>query len=614
MALATALAHELPFFHWPLEFPDVFAARGFDVVLCNPPWERIKLQEQEFFAARDPQIAAAPHKAARGRLIQALPPTNPALWEEFRQAKHLAEALSKFLRASNRFPLTARGDINTYAVFAELFTQLIGPRGRVGVLLPTGIATDDTNKGFFGAVVQDGRLASLYDFENREKIFPAVDSRYKFSLLTLRGAPPPRPEPIPMVFFATRAEHLRDERRRFALTPSDLALLNPNTRTCPIFRTRQDAELTRRIYERVPVLVNEGRGENPWGVSFLRMFDMANDSHLFRTRPELEKMGFCLQGNRFVRGADTWLPLYEAKMIWHFDHRWATYEGADTRDCTDVEKCDPQFEAHPRYWVAAREIDTRLSAWKRAWLIGFRDIARATDERTAIFSLLPRVGVGHKIPLVMTSISRHPTIHSACLLGNLNCLVLDYMARHKVGGLSLSYFILKQLPIFPPDIYSPTYLSCIVPRVLELVYTAWDLRPFAEDVWQEADEPLRAALRAQWEGNAAATGGGHHGAESPPWAPGAKGGFPLPPLQVGRGPPGRPAGRVGRPLRPPLRPERGRAALHPRPGRCPRAGLSGGDVPGAEGEGDQAVWGVQDQAVGVGGMGTTRIMTRIHEV
>ncbi|MCX7751115.1 MAG: N-6 DNA methylase, partial [Candidatus Bipolaricaulota bacterium] len=311
LAQVEVLAERLRFFHWPLEFPEVFSPSpavrerdgvraGFDVVLGNPPWERIKLQEQEFFATRDREIAEAANKAARAQLIRELPTRNPALWAEYLRELHDAEALSVFLRESGRFPLTARGDINTYSVFAELGRRLIGPRGRAGMVVPTGIATDDTNKVFFADLVGKGALASLFDFENRQGIFPAVDSRYKFSLLTMRGAG--EASPMEFAFFATRVEHLRDGRRRFALTPEDFARLNPNTRTCPIFRTRQDAELTKAIYRRVPVLVDEtlppdpagpGAG-NPWGIKFSTMFHMSNDSGHFRTRGELEAAGYVL--------------------------------------------------------------------------------------------------------------------------------------------------------------------------------------------------------------------------------------------------------------------------------------------------------------------------------
>ncbi|MDW8223944.1 MAG: hypothetical protein RMJ82_13450, partial [Gemmatales bacterium] len=267
-AHANARAAQLRFFHWPLEFPEVFVQGGFDVILSNPPWERIKLQEQEFFATRDQRIAAAPNKAARQRLIDQLQQTNPALAAEFASAKHEHEAASKFVRASNRFPLTAVGDVNTYALFAELAARLLAPNGRAGIIVPTGIATDDTTKRFFQHIVATKSLVSLFGFDNTWRIFPAVHPDTPFALLTLGHSD----SPIEFAHYLLDTAHLRDSRRRFTLSPDDFALLNPNTRTCPVFRTRADADLTRAIYRRVPVLVNETTGQNPWGFKGLLMF------------------------------------------------------------------------------------------------------------------------------------------------------------------------------------------------------------------------------------------------------------------------------------------------------------------------------------------------------
>jgi hypothetical protein len=186
VAKAVELAGASQAFHWPLEFPAIVAAGGFDVVLGNPPWERIKLQELEFFASRESEIAEAPNAAARGRLIKKLKDAAPgtrerALYEEFEEAKRMAEAASVFARVAAdegaRFPLTGRGDMNTYALFAELFVSLMSERGRAGAIVPTGIATEATTAPFFSALVGDRRLAQLIDFENRAGLFPAVDSR-----------------------------------------------------------------------------------------------------------------------------------------------------------------------------------------------------------------------------------------------------------------------------------------------------------------------------------------------------------------------------------------------------------------------------------------------------
>jgi hypothetical protein len=572
LAEAQALAEENRFFHWPLEFPEVFASSslsplpsslsplpssplpphptGFDVILGNPPWERIKLQEEEFFASRDAAIARAPNAAARKRLIADLPQTNPSLWQDYQRALHNAESASRFLRASGQYPLTGRGDINTYSVFAERVRNLLRPQGRAGIIVPTGIATDATNQFFFADLVEKGQLLSLFDFENREKLFPAVDSRMKFCLLTLCGerentrarehespalplssshALPlsPSPNTLTFSFFATRPEHLRDPRRVFRLTAADIARINPNTCTLPVFRTRQDADLTRAIYQRVPVLVNERTGENPWGVRFLRMLDMSNDSHLFRTRAELEAQGCRLAGNTFLPSSlsplpsslsplpsshsplpspisplpSAYLPLYEAKMLWHYDHRYGTYEGVSDRSSTQLptpderQHADPHFVVQPWYWVPAEEVEARLGEWKRGWLLGFRDVTNATNERTAIFSLLPRVGAGNKIPLLI--FDRPNSLLQACLLANTCSIPFDYAARQKIGGTTMNFFYVKQFPVLPPTAYTPDDLRFIVPRVLELTYTAWDLQPFAQDVWNEADDPLRAAILGQ---------------------------------------------------------------------------------------------------------------------
>ena len=373
---ATAIAASLTnaFFHWPLEFPDVFENNGgFDVVLGNPPWERIKLQEKEFFETRDRRIAEAPNKAARDRLIRVLPEENPALAREFSEAVHQAESVSRFVRSSNRFRLTGRGDVNTYSVFAETARSVCNSNGRVGIIVPSGIATDDTTKLFFADLVDNHSLVSLYDFENREGVFPGVHRSYKFCLLTLAGTASPSPQ-AEFAFFLHRTEQLQDTGRRFALAPADFALFNPNTRTCPVFRTRRDADIAGKMYRRAGVFWKEARdGEqesNRWGVRFHRMFDMSNDSGLFRTRDQLEQSGWRLDGNVFVKEDERYLPLYEAKLFHQYDHRFATFEDADERalsagnahNMSVDEKIDPNTVVIPRYWVPEGEVSDQIVA------------------------------------------------------------------------------------------------------------------------------------------------------------------------------------------------------------------------------------------------------------
>ncbi|MEH2241368.1 hypothetical protein [Nostoc sp.] len=457
-------------------------------MLGNPPWERIKLQEKEFFASQSAEIANAINKAAREKLIKELPNKNPELAQAFEDAKHDAEAQGKFIRESGRFPLTAVGDINTYAIFAETTRKLISSDGRVGVIVPTGIATDDTCKKFFGDLTQKQALASLYDFENREALFTAVHRSYKFSLLAMSGKPIKRGN---FAFFLTQTKQLDNQTRLFQLSPQDIALINPNTFTCPVFRTSQDAELTKKIYQRVPVLENEITGSNPWGISFMTMFHMSNDSGLFKNDV----------GNDLV-------PLYEGKMVQAFDHRAASvitnYQnlqrlGQPVETLTE-QSCNPKYIPRPQYWVSEKEVYAKLPQPSSNYFIGFKSVTSPTNERTFIATALPFSGVGNSMPLILANFKIN--LLACCLLANLNAIIFDFVTKQKVGGVNLNFFILKQLPVLSPELYTSEDIKFISDRVLELVYTAWDMQPFAKDMGYNGEPFIwnpnrRALLRAE---------------------------------------------------------------------------------------------------------------------
>ena len=506
-ACAGTLALRQPFFHWPLEFPEVFAAGGFDVILSNPPWERIKLQEQEFFAARDPRIADASNKAARTRLIDELIQANPTLHAEFIAAIHAADCLSKFLRQSERFPLTATGDINTYAVFAEAIRRLLAPTGHAGIIVPTGIATDDTTKHFFADLTKQQQLAKLVGFENEDFIFPAIANVVRLCTLTISGVNQPESKPT-FAFYLRRFNQLAQQERFFQLTADDLALLNPNTRTCPVFRTRTDAELTREVYRRVPVLVREGApGGNPWGIRIMRVFDM-NKTEVLR----------CCHRGATPPDAVGWMPMYEAKLMHHFDHRFASYEfkgvlaGKGGRGLPDTpleNSQNPSWRITPLYWVREEEVKARLQAFGDVkWLLGFRDITSAKLERTCDAALLPLSGTDFTIRVLLTP--QTPELQLV-LLANLNSFAFDYLARQKLGGTHLLDYVTFQVPVLPPSFYRAADVAYVAPRVLELVYTADGMQPLADALRVSAsplaatvprapyrwDETRRALLRAE---------------------------------------------------------------------------------------------------------------------
>jgi hypothetical protein len=309
----------------------------------------------------------------------------------------------------------------------------------------------------------------------------------------------------------TNPAQVAEPERNFTLTPTAIAAINPNTKTAPVFRARADAELAAKIYDRVPVLIDEAKGAagNPWGVEFRQgLFNMTSDSGLFRTAAQLTEAGYARDGTDWVtsaarsRQASRYVPLYEAKMIHQFDHRWASYDGEDSRGVSEAEKRDPAFEPIPRYWVPESEVVDRLAVknWRRGWLMGWRDICRATDERTVIASAFPRVGSGDTLLVKMPSVG-DPRLF-ACNLANLCSLTLDYCARQKIAGTHLKYNIFKQLPVLPPAAYFDEIRGFIVSRVLELTYTSHAMATFARDLGYDGppfvwDADRRPQLRAE---------------------------------------------------------------------------------------------------------------------
>jgi hypothetical protein len=488
---------------------------GFDAVIGNPPWERMKVQEREFFSIAAPEIASAVNAADRRKMIAKIEASNPALWQRYLAAQDAAEKTLAHVRSdAANFPLTGRGDVNTYMLFAELARQLVSPTGRVGLLVPSGIATDATTRHFFSDLMESKSLTALYDFENKRGWFEDVHRAFKFSVLLMNGLATPH-EHAKFVFFAHEIRDLSDKQREISLSPKDLKLLNPNTRTCPIFRSKRDAELTKQIYRRVPVLVDVNRndGGNPWGVRFATMFHQTNDAERFVTGETLSSDGYVLDGNRWKKGDQIFVPLYEAKMVPAYDHRAAGVRieadnwmrQGQTEDTVSVEHQNPEFVVQPRYWVADAALSPSID--NRRWLLAYKDVTSATNQRTMIAAFIPQAGVANSAPLLLTD---KPVRRESCLLANLNSLAFDFVARQKVGGLHLNFFIVEQLPTLTPDTYddkcpwdkSRKLEDWIAERVLKLTCTSNDMRPLAEaagfepGVWKWK-EPERAQLRAE---------------------------------------------------------------------------------------------------------------------
>lgn len=528
---ARSLIAEEHFLNWQVLFPGVWSnwesaerSGGFDAIIGNPPWDRMKLQQVEWFAARRREIAMAPRAADRATMIAKLEKSDDPLAQDFEKANERAESAARIARTSGDYPLLSGGDINLYSLFVERAMNLVKPEGMVGLLTPSGIASDKTAAKFFKSVATGGRLKALYDFENRrtrfnaDPFFPDVDSRFKFCAFV--ASPTPIETPAKCAFFLQDISELADAERCFPLSASDFARVNPNTGTAPIFRSRRDAELTTSIYGRVPILVKRSSNdeESAWPVKYSTMFHMTNDSNLFRTRQELEEKekAYPIGSNRWRSSKGEWLPLYEGKMAQAFDHRAASvvvnlqnqHRPAQPEPTTPEQHQNPEWLPTPQYWVLASECGWRPD---EHWVLGFKEITAPTNERTFISAIFPIAAFGNKIPLLR---STEGARHEYLLCANFNSVIFDFLTRQKIQGQTLNLFIVEQLPVILPATYESrrfgrkTPAQIVKDAVLELTYTAHDMAPFAADLgfvdkagkakppfkW---DEKRRSLLRAK---------------------------------------------------------------------------------------------------------------------
>jgi hypothetical protein len=510
----TQLAEQYRFFHWHLAFPQVFAQGGFDCILGNPPWDKIQPEEEKFFFALRPDIANAPSAKTRKSLIASLPNQDPATHQKWETYKRIVDSTCHYLRSSGILRFTCDGNLNSYRIFTEVASQLISSRGRAGLVSQTGLATDESGKELFDHLLRGGRLVRFWDFENRGEFFVDVHQQFRFCLITIAGNSDSNSgRSAEFGWLLHKIEETEAPDRLVHLSASDLLLFNPSSRTCPVLTSQKDVELSRLIYGRsVHIMLNEkDRYER---IDFLgELFNMTRDSGLFLKEPPSDS-----------------LPLYEAKFIHQFDHRFASSVEGDVRDMTELEKQNPELEITPKSFVSAEVVRDRTQkrGIRTNWLCGFRSIASPTNEHTSIAAVFPFSGVGNSINLILGLSG----IQASMLIAASNSCAFDYCARQKLSGSNVNIWIFKQLPIPTPTTYGqpcpwalhpqstihhppstihhppstihdpPSLRDWLLPRVLELTYTAWDLEAFAEDCgWPGPpfrwDEDRRFLLRCE---------------------------------------------------------------------------------------------------------------------
>ncbi|MEI6137958.1 MAG: DNA methyltransferase [Mariniphaga sp.] len=459
------VAENYNFFHFHLEFAEVFEKGGFDCLLGNPPWEKINFEDEEFFISRSPEIALARNKSERKILMAELPTTNPVLYQEYLSAKRWNDCLSVYFRESGAFPYTGVSRVNLYSIFAEQYEGLINHNGATGNVLPTGIIVDNNNKDLYFYLIKNNKLDTVIDFENSKALFPDVHRSYRFCLFVSFG----KNGRNQYKFFQTEPNQQEDY---VQITLDDIEAINPNSKTCPSFRNKIDFLLAKKVYKKWGVLQNESYPEkNMWQVKIRTPFNLSNDSWMFK--PFQEDL----------------LPLYEAKYIHHYNHRHSEFIELKNQRVGINNLIDTSYKITSQYYLAKEELISRYGS--NNWFLSYRRIARATDERTMISSIIPGYPMGNTLFIVETL----DIFHALFLLSTFNSFSFDFFARQTVGGTDINSWILKQLPVINYELIKPTILEKVQEKAFYLSYNANDLEPVANEygfigepfIWNEKE-------------------------------------------------------------------------------------------------------------------------------
>ena len=489
--LVRQLASDLKFFHWELEFPDVFTPNrsGFDALTGNPPWETLQQESVEFFSNYDPIYRTYGKQAAIKRQAE-LFKADSKIREEWLSycgqfsalnhwAKNVAEPFdvslnrgkidaslrrswlvsrakpTTFADPQHPFRLQGCGKNYTYKLFFETMWCLLTADGRLGVIVPTGLYSDLGTRELRETLLTCGQIDLLYAFQNEKKIFAAADHRYKqvaviASKGNKRGAfrcrfrlgvgDSPEAHELP-------DDLLRRDPLAMSFTPADVRQNSPASLSLVELRSQQDLDIFRKVYDHSIRIAQKAPG---WEIAYSQEFNMTSDSKLFPLLEHWEEKGYRpdVFGRWIGANGDVALPLFQGAMVHHFNAFFQWFESGGGRVNRWVQSPLDSLSCRPKYLIS--QSDAKQHAPDSLKIkFALRDIARNTDERTFIGSVIPGFPCGNTLPVLQ---SRDRTCAALLLLAaSASSLTCDYVARLRLTGTHMNLFVLQDIPFIIPS-------------------------------------------------------------------------------------------------------------------------------------------------------------------
>lgn len=407
------------FFHWPLEFPDVFGpdvVGGFSATVGNPPWDVVSPNSAEFFLAYDPQFRKYGKQKANN-IMERLKKENPSVSKKWDRYWNGVEEQREYYRSGDAYCYQGKGDINTFKLFVEQSFALLASQGRLGIIVPSSLYTDQGCESLREMCFEFSNIDFLYCFENRwPTVFSAVDGRFKFVTFgTQKGGKTNRLKCAFMQHDPWRLPVI--DRSSLTISIEQIKAFSPLSMSIPEFSNEEEVALASTLYERNPPLLSFLKRN--WNTNFQREFHMTGDSHLF-IKPN---------DNKSETGI---VPLVEGKQLWLLSNQF----------------CEPIN------WMKKDDIGAKPTTAKTR--IAYRALAAATNERTFIVAVLPAgYPTGHTI-----NVCPLPDDHAVLIASVQSSVTWDWLVRSKVTT-SISIFVLEQLP-FPDYIKLSACKSDIV--------------------------------------------------------------------------------------------------------------------------------------------------------
>jgi len=400
--------------------------KKYDIIIGNPPWEKIRFEEKKFYALYNNTIADNHFKASRTNEINKTELEHvqlAAFSKIFRD--EIAKAKSD-LKKSPFFQLSNRGELNTYALFTDAAAKMTTQGGVVGLVLKSAIVTSRVNQHLFKYFVKKKRLIAVYDFINRKKIFN-IDSRERFCFLLLGNT---SHDTFDVLMNLQDVSDIDKNDSNIRLSAEDLSVLNPETGLLPNFSTKKEADFLLRIAYRFPsfkTVFNK--------VKFGRIVHFTNHAAFISKE---KKEGY--------------IPIYEGKFFHQFDGKFSGFNGlsedlkyknkSSSKKLDDTKKDLADYFPESRFFIQ-REKWLQLSKnHHEKFMLSWRSLTSATNTRTCVATILPFIPASQSVQFLTTNPK-----DLLYLTGLFNSVVFDFILKKKLSGIDLTQSVLNQIPV-----------------------------------------------------------------------------------------------------------------------------------------------------------------------